>query len=151
MNASARPRLILADDSSVMLDAIGDLLRGDYDIVAAVPDGAELVEAAGRLQPDVIVTDMHMPRLSGLDALRRLRADGSAAKFVFLSVYADAALAAQVLEEGGSAYVVKDVAAEELSLAIEEALRRRIYLTPRVARLLHAHDRPKTGALPETS
>ena len=83
MSARVRPRLILADDSSVIREAIGGLLRLDYDIVAAVHDGAELVEAAGRLHPDAIVTDMEMPRLSGLLALRRLRSEGSTAKFVF--------------------------------------------------------------------
>jgi two-component system, NarL family, response regulator NreC len=150
MSARPRPRLILADDCGVMRQAIDELLRVDYDIVAVVPDGAELVEAAGRLHPDVIVTDMNMPRLSGLDALRRLRSEGSAAQFVFLTINADPTLAAQVLEEGGSAYVVKDCACEELPFAIEEVLRHRTYLTPRIARLLHTHGRSKAGAIPET-
>ena len=136
MSARVRPRLILADDSSVIREAIAGLLRLDYDIVAAVHDGAELVEAAGRLHPDAIVTDMEMPRLSGLLALRRLRSEGSTAKFVFLTVNADPALAAWVLDEGASAYVVKDAAAEDLPLAIQEVLRGGTYVTARIARLL---------------
>jgi DNA-binding NarL/FixJ family response regulator len=136
MSARVRPRLILADDCCEIREAIDELLRVDYDVVAVVPDGSELVEAAGRLRPDVIVTDMNMPRQSGLSAMRRLRAEGSSAKFVFLTIDADPALAAQVLDEGGSAYVVKASAAADLAVAIEAALQGRTYLTAQIARLL---------------
>lgn len=131
-NERHRPRLILADDSGLILDALDKLLRRDYDIVAAVPDGVELIEAAARLRPDVIVADMNMPRLSGLDALRRLNADGRGVKFVLLTIDADAALAAEVFQAGGAAYLMKHSASEELPIAIQEVLHGRKYLTPRI-------------------
>lgn len=133
MSRPTRPRLILADDSSIILDALDRLLRSDYDVVAVVRDGEQLVEAAGRLRPDVIVTDMNMPKLSGLEALRRLKASGLDVKFVLLTIHGDPAVAAEVFHAGGSAYVVKHSATEELPHAIEEVLLGRTYLTPQIA------------------
>lgn len=132
-SSRARPRLILADDSSIILDALDRLLRRDYDVVATVRDGAQLLEAAARLDPDVIVTDMNMPHVTGLEALRRLKADGLDVKFVLLTIYGDPALAAEVLHAGGAAYLMKHSAAEELPIAIQEVLHGRTYLTPRIA------------------
>jgi DNA-binding NarL/FixJ family response regulator len=128
-----RPRLILADDSGIILDALDRLLRGDYDVVAAVRDGEQLIEAALRLRPDVIVTDMNMPKLSGLEALRRVKASGLDVKFVLLTVHGDPAVAGEAFRAGGSGYLLKHSATEELPLAIAEVLLGRTYLTPQIA------------------
>ena len=133
MSGPNRPRLILADDSGIILEALDRLLRSDYDVVAAVRDGEQLIEAARRLQPDVIVTDMNMPKVSGLEALRRLKASGLDVRFVLLTIHGDPAVAAEVFHAGGSAFLLKHSAAEELPLAIEEVLLGRTYLTPQIA------------------
>jgi DNA-binding NarL/FixJ family response regulator len=132
-NISARrAKLILADDHVGIVDALGRLLERDYDIVATVRDGLELVEVALRLQPEVIVADMNMPTLSGLEALRRLKFQNVATKFVLLTTDGDRALAAETFRAGGAAYLLKHSAAEELHTAIQEVLLGRLYLTSRI-------------------
>jgi DNA-binding NarL/FixJ family response regulator len=132
-NIPARPaKLILADDHVGILDALSRLLERDYDIVAAVRDGLELVEVALRLQPEVIVADMNMPTLSGLEALRRLKSQQGESKFVLLTTDGDPALAAETFRAGGAAYLLKHSATEELHTAIQEVLLGRLYLTPRI-------------------
>lgn len=128
-----RTRLVLADDHGLIMEALGHLLDRDYDIVAAVRDGLALVEAAKRLRPDVIVADMNMPRLSGLEALRQLKAEWIESKFVFLTMDGDPALAAEAFRAGGAAYLLKHSATEELHAAIQEVLQGRSYLTPQLA------------------
>jgi DNA-binding NarL/FixJ family response regulator len=98
-----------------------------------VTDGAQLLEAVRRLRPDVVVTDMVMPGLSGLDALRRLKADGLASRVVVLTMHADATLAAEALRAGASGFVVKSVAGSELVAAIQAVLRGKTYLSPQLA------------------
>ena len=93
-------------------------------------DGARLIEAARQLRPDVIVTDVAMPGMSGLEALRRLKADAIAAKVIFLTMHADAQLAAEALRAGASGFVVKHAAGKELIAAIHTVLRGGTYLTP---------------------
>ena len=129
-----RTRLVLADDHLGIATALGHLLERDYDLVATVRDGLELVEVAMRLRPDVIVADMNMPSLSGLDALRRLKSQDVDSKFVLLTTDGDPALAAETFRAGGEAYVLKHSATEELHTAIEEVLQGRRYLTPRIAK-----------------
>ncbi len=129
----ARPRIVLADDHGVIMQALGDLLDRDYDIVAAVRDGLELVDAARRLRPDVIVADMNMPRLSGLDALRQLTSEAIESRFVFLTMDGDPALAAEAFRTGAAAYLLKHSATEELHVAIQEVLQGRSYVSPRLS------------------
>ena len=128
-----RTRLVLADDHLGIATALGQLLERDYDVVATVRDGLELVEVAIRLRPEVIVADMNMPSLSGLDALRRLQRQEIRVKFVLLTTDGDPALAAETFRAGGSAYLLKHSATEELHTAIEEVLQGRRYLTPQIA------------------
>jgi DNA-binding NarL/FixJ family response regulator len=129
----ARPRIVLADDHGVIMQALGDLLDRDYDIVAAVGDGLELVDAVRRLRPDVIVADMNMPRLSGLDALRQLTAEAIESRFVFLTMDGDSALAAEAFRTGAAGYLLKHSATEELHLAIQEVLQGRSYVSPQLS------------------
>src|SRR6185295_15644689 len=88
--AMSAARVLIADDHPFVLEGLVSLLKDKYDIVAAVTDGNLLVEAATRLRPDVIVTDISMPELNGIEALKRLRAAGVDARIIMLTLYADA-------------------------------------------------------------
>lgn len=128
-----RARVLLADDHAIVAQGLASLLQDEFNMVGTVGDGGALIDAARELRPDVIVTDMAMPGLSGLDALRRLRAEGVETKVIFLTMHADAQLAGEALRAGASGYVLKHSAGEELIRAIREVLQGRVYLTPRIA------------------
>jgi DNA-binding NarL/FixJ family response regulator len=129
-----RTRVLLADDHALVAEGISRLLAERYELVGAARDGDELVDLARRLQPDLVVTDVAMPGLSGLEALRRLRAEGSDARFVFLTMHADPQLADEAFRAGASGFVLKHCAGEELVGAIDEVVRGGTYKTPRLAR-----------------
>jgi DNA-binding NarL/FixJ family response regulator len=128
-----RPRVILADDHAILREGLALLLASDVELVATVSNGNELLSAARRLLPDLIVADVTMPGLGGLDALRTLRSAGLDTRFVILTVHADASIAAEAIRAGASAYVVKEAAGEELVQAIRQAMAGRTYLSPMVA------------------
>ena len=126
-------RVLLADDHTIVAQGLASLLQDDFDLVGTVGDGQALLDAALRLRPDVIVADMAMPVMDGLEALHRLKASHINAKVIFLTMHADAQLATAALRAGASGYVLKHAAGEELITAIQEALQGRTYLTPRIA------------------
>jgi DNA-binding NarL/FixJ family response regulator len=128
-----RPRLLLADDHRIVVDGLRSILVPEYELVGIVADGRELIEAAKRLKPDVIVADIAMPQLNGLDAVAQLRKDGCQAKIVFLTMHKDATYAAKALEMGASGYVLKHSASTELLTAIRMALLGRSYVTREIA------------------
>lgn len=128
-----RPRVILADDHAMFREALALLLPPEMELVAAVSNGSELLEAARRLQPDLIVADVTMPELGGLEALRMLRDEGLEARFVILTVHEDPALAAEAVRAGAAGYVVKHAAAAELLEALRLAAAGRSYLSPLVS------------------
>jgi len=105
-------------------------LEPTFDVVGAVGDGEALVEAAGNLQPDVIITDISMPKLNGIEAADRLRESGSSSKIVFLTVHADPDFVQAALKTGALAYVSKSRITTDLLIAIEEALKGRIFVSP---------------------
>jgi DNA-binding NarL/FixJ family response regulator len=123
------PTVILADDHVVFTDGISRLLEGRFEVVAAVTDGSRLVEAAARLRPDIIVADLSMPTVSGLDALRRLKANHDETKVIFLTMHADAQLATEALRAGAKGFVLKQSSGQELLDALEAVLQGRTYLT----------------------
>jgi DNA-binding NarL/FixJ family response regulator len=127
---AVKPRVILADDHVIVAQGIGRLIAEVADLLAVVNDGRQLVEAARTHQPDVVVSDMTMPLLSGLDAMRELKAEGSKARFIFLTIHTDARLAAQALRAGASGYLLKQAAGDELLEAIRTVMDGRTYLTP---------------------
>ena len=131
--AMHRPRVILADDHVMVREGLALLLQPEVDLVASVSNGRELLERAKRLQPDVIVTDLTMPELGGLDALRLHRQEGLKGKFVILTVHADAAIAAEAIRAGASGYVVKHAAGEELLQAVRLVDPGQSFLSPLVS------------------
>ena len=130
----ARPTVLLADDHAIVAEGLSRLLGERFELVGTVGDGLALVEAAKRLRPDVVVADIDMPGLSGLEAVRRLAAQGHAVRAVFLTMHADPDLAAEAMRSGGGGFVLKHAAGEELVAAIEHVLEGRFYLTPRIAK-----------------
>jgi len=143
----ARATVLLADDHAIVAEGLASLLKGEFALVGTVASGAELLEAARRLRPDVIVTDLAMPGMSGLAALRQLKVDGLAAKVVFLTMHADAELAAEALRAGASGFVVKHAAGKELIAAIHTALRGRMYVASNLAQdVLETLAEPRTNA-----
>jgi DNA-binding NarL/FixJ family response regulator len=125
-----RPRVLLADDHTLLLEAFQRLLSDECDIVGTVTDGRALVSEATRLRPDVVVVDVSMPLLNGIDAARQLKEVVPETRLVFLTMNEDPELAAEAFRVGASAYLVKRSAASELLTAIREALRSRSYVTP---------------------
>src|SRR5215469_13664874 len=128
------PKVLLADDHKIVAQGLELILKDSFSFVGTVCDGRALLEAAVRLKPDVVVTDISMPLLNGLDAVRQFRSNGVQAKVVFLTMHADANLAAEAFRAGGSAFLLKQSAGEELVQAIHEILQGRAYLTPLIAK-----------------
>ncbi len=127
-----RIRILLADDHPLVLDGVAKILEDEFDVVGKVEDGRALVSAAQQLNPDVIVTDMTMPLLHGLEACRQLRQLAIASKVIFLTMHADVAYAKEAFEAGASGYLLKRSAASELVDAIHTVIRGQAYLTPLV-------------------
>ena len=125
-----RTKVLLADDHAIVAEGLATLLKDHFDLLETVGDGSALIDTARKLRPDVIVTDIAMPVLSGLEALRRLKATRNEAKVIFLTMHADAQLATEAFRAGASGYVLKQSAGEELIAAIQEVLKGRTYLTP---------------------
>ena len=123
------PTVLLADDHVVFTDGIVRLFQGRFDVVGTVSDGTMLMEAAKRLRPDVIVMDISMPKLSGVEALRQLKTGNDQAKVIFLTMHAEARLAAEVLRLGAKAFVVKEASGVELMNAVEAVLQGHTYLS----------------------
>jgi DNA-binding NarL/FixJ family response regulator len=128
------PRVLLADDHTLLLDVFRQLLKPHYDVVGTVSDGSALLESALLLKPDVVVLDIAMPLLNGLDAGRLLKQKMPRIKLIFLTMNEDADLAAAAMQAGACAYLLKTSACSELFHAIEEALKGRHYVTRQIAR-----------------
>ncbi|HEY7293249.1 MAG TPA: response regulator transcription factor [Vicinamibacterales bacterium] len=129
---TSRARVLIGDDHAVVAQRLNGLLEDEFDVVAIVSNGSQLVEAATRLQPDVVVTDLSMPGVSGLDALRRLKAAGSRARVIVLTMHAEPETAEEALRTGAMGFVVKDNAGEELIPAIDRVLQGGVYVSPRL-------------------
>jgi DNA-binding NarL/FixJ family response regulator len=130
--ASRRPRFLIADDHAIFADALRLLLEQKYDVVGIVGDGRALVTAAEQLNPDVIVVDIGMPLLNGLDAAQRIREYLPDVKIVFLTMQNDPNLAAAASQLGRIGFVLKQQAATELLTAIDSLFQGKSYITPRL-------------------
>ena len=127
-----RPRILIADDHSMVAEGLRAVLEKRYEVIGIVPDGRELLSEAPRLKPDVLVVDIGMPFLNGLDAADRLKSILPTVKFVFLTMNVDPNLAAAALAMGPVGYVLKHSAVTELLEAVAEVLQSRPYLTPQL-------------------
>ena len=132
-SARRRPRVLVADDHLLVAEALKSLLAPEFDLVGVVEDGRALVETARTLRPDVIVADVTMPHLNGIDALIQLRQNGDRVPVVFLTMHRDVQFAKRALDAGASGYVLKHSAPAELVSAIRAALAGKTYLTPQLA------------------
>jgi DNA-binding NarL/FixJ family response regulator len=136
-----KPRLLIADDHKIFAEGLKRLLNADFDIVGVVADGRELVSAAEKLRPDVMVVDISMPLLNGIEAVRQIKKVHPEIKVVFLTMHPDAAYAVSAFKAGASGYVLKHSAPDELITAIREGLKGRTYVTPLIAgKLLHSYE-----------
>ena len=128
------PRVILADDHTMLIEAFCKLLSPKCEIVGTVSNGRALLDAAVRLKPDVIVVDIGMPLLNGLEAARQVKSKMPSVKLVFLTMNEDPDIAVHAMRLGASGYLLKSSAASELFQAIQAVLRGKSYITPRIAR-----------------
>ena len=128
-----KPRVLLADDHKIVLEGLRGILEPEFEIAGAVEDGRALVAAAERLRPEVVVADISMPGLNGIDAAGQIRKIDERIKIVFLTMHADASYAAGAFEAGASGFVLKHSAPQELITAIREAIHGRTYVTPLIA------------------
>jgi DNA-binding NarL/FixJ family response regulator len=133
MSVGHRPRVLIADDHLLVAEGLKSLLVPEFDLVGVVADGLALVEAAGRLRPDVIVCDISMPHLNGIEALARLRQAGDRVPVVFVTMHREVTYARRALDAGASGLVLKHSASIELIAAVRAALEGRKYLSPRIA------------------
>lgn len=144
----ARARILLADDHAMLLEAFRALLEPEFEVVGTATDGRMLLTEFARLTPDVVVIDIGMPLLNGLEAGRHLKAQQRSVKLIYLTMSPEPDLAGAALRLGASGYVLKSSAASELKLAIHEALAGRTYVTPLITQdivslLLDQPDRPQ--------
>jgi DNA-binding NarL/FixJ family response regulator len=128
-----KPRVLLADDHQIVLEGLKSLLGGEFEVVGSVEDGRALVDQAATLHPDVIVADISMPQLNGIEAARQIKKTDKDIKIVFLTMHPDATYAANAFEAGASGFVLKHSAPSELITAIHEAMKGRTYVTPLIA------------------
>jgi DNA-binding NarL/FixJ family response regulator len=133
-----KPRVLLADDHRIVAEGLRNLLAADFEIIGTVEDGEALVNAARELAPDVIVADVSMPGLNGIEALKLLKAENDKTKLVFLTMHTEVAYARRALEAGACGFVLKHCAPEELVLAVRAALLGQCFITPALAAKLVA-------------
>jgi DNA-binding NarL/FixJ family response regulator len=124
------PRVLIADDHTLVMDGLRRILEPECEVVGAVEDGRSLLAAAEQLKPDIILLDISMPLLNGVDAARRLRDTAPSAKVIFVTMHADATYVTGAFRAGASGYVLKRCASMELLNAVHEVLKGRTYVTP---------------------
>ena len=147
-----KPRVLLADDHALLVGAFEKLLAGECEVIGQVNDGRALVAAAEKLVPDVIVLDISMPLLNGLEAARQIKQHNRNIKLIFVTMNEDPDIAAEAFRAGASGYVLKRSAVTELTTAIREVTLGRSYITPLVATglvgsLMHTDDPKVTDVL----
>jgi DNA-binding NarL/FixJ family response regulator len=129
-----RTTVLLADDDTIVAEALASLLEDEFDVVRTVRDGRQLIEAAKELKPAVIVTDISMPLLNGLDAVRQLKTEGVPSKVIVLTQHKETQFAVEAFRAGVSGYLLKRSAGDELVKAIQEVTAGRSYLTSLVTK-----------------
>jgi two-component system, NarL family, response regulator NreC len=128
-----RPRVILADDHVMVAEGLGHVIGRVADLVETVASGLQLVESVRRERPDIVVSDITMPGMSGLDAMRQLQSEHISVRFIFLTIHTEPRLAAEAMRAGARGYLLKQAAGEELLEAIRAVMAGRTYLTPLIS------------------
>jgi DNA-binding NarL/FixJ family response regulator len=128
-----KPRVLLADDHQIVIEGLKSLLGGEFEVVGSVEDGRALVDQAAALHPDLIVADISMPQLNGIEAARQIKKTDKKIKIVFLTMHLDATYAANAFEAGASGFVLKHSASSELSTALHQAMKGQTYVSPLIA------------------
>ena len=130
-----RPTVLLADDHTIVTDGLSKILQeAGFEVVGAVRDGQGLIDLATRLRPDVIITDLAMPGLSGLDVLARLRTEQLGSRIIVLTMHSDADLATDAIRGGAYGFLLKESAGDELVTAVRHVLDGRTYITPTITK-----------------
>lgn len=129
-----RHTILIADDHELMVDGLRKLLEPDYDVLGAVSDGRQILPEVLRLDPQLVLVDISMPSLNGIDAARQLHEAGCRCKILILTMHPDATLAREALDAGASGYILKSSPATELLSAVKEVFLGRTYLSPAVTR-----------------
>jgi DNA-binding NarL/FixJ family response regulator len=128
-----RVRILIADDHALICAGFQKILESSYEVVGCVGDGLALLREAAELKPDVVLLDIAMPLLNGLDATRQLKKTMPNIKLVFLTMNSNSDIAGEALRVGASAYLLKNSSASELVLAVDHAVKGKIYVTPQIS------------------
>src|SRR3954452_12840533 len=134
MDNKHRPRVLIADDHQLVAEACKSLLEPEFNVVAIACDGRALLKAEAELRPDVVILDISMPQLNGLDAGEQIKERNHATKLVYLTMALAPDVAAEAFRRGASGYVLKQCCAEELLVAIRRVLRGESYLSPLITK-----------------
>ena len=146
-----RPRIILADDHKIFAEGLKRLLEPDYEVVAIVEDGEELVATAAQLPADLILADISMPGLNGIEAARQIIESNRDAKVILLTMHDDVIYATTALDEGVRGYILKQAEPRELLVAIKEVLKGSVYVSPTLASKILSSRRMGDSNQPPTS
>ena len=128
-----RPRILIADDHKLVGQGLSRILSQTCEVLAIVEDGQQLVASVKQLLPELVITDLSMPLLDGLEAIRELKEQGSTARFIVMTMYPDAQLGAEAIRAGALGYILKNSSGDELLTAVSRAMRGRLYITPLLA------------------
>ena len=139
--SGSRPKVLLADDHPMMLQGLRKILEPDCEVVGEAVDGPALVEAARRLRPDLVITDISMPEVDGIEATRRLRTAAPETKVLILSIHTEPSWVRSAFDAGAHAYLPKTSASEEIETAVREVLKGRFYISPLVTQAMVAATR----------
>lgn len=146
---SGRTRILIADDHTLVAEGCVKLLESEFDVVTTVRDGVALIQAAEQFKPDVIIADIAMPVMNGLDACEQIKRTMKLVKIIYLTMNEDKDLAAEAFRRGASGYLLKSSAAAELSTAVRSVIRSKSYVSPLITRdlvsLLIESDRKDPG------
>src|SRR5262249_35813498 len=139
-----KPRIVLADDHTIVMQGLRALLEPEFQIIGSVADGRAAVKAAASMKPDVMVLDVSLPLLNGVDAAKQIRKQAPNVKIVFLTMHTEFGYVQEAFEAGASAYVIKQSASDDLQQAIRHVLSGKTYITPSVARDSIDYPRPRS-------
>jgi DNA-binding NarL/FixJ family response regulator len=123
-------RILIADDHGIFVAGLRHILQPAYDVIGSVADGRSLVQESARSKPDLIIADISMPLLNGIEALRQIRENDKKVKFLFLTMHPDVTYACEAMDAGASGYMLKHSVSSELFLAVDRVLSGKLYISP---------------------